>query len=144
MRRLGAYLLATVLAFAGAGSVVAEEVTDSRFSDAVFEGATTVFFEAQGVEATPKDVFLWVYQSRLGSILKERDLRPAETAELQRICRVMHRMARGSDRGAFDGYGIELANGTGDTSNLSPKRRVVFFFWDEGRCQGTPSRGNIS
>lgn len=135
--------MALVPALVGAGAAVAEEVTASRFSDAVFEGATTVFFEAQGVEAAPKDVFLWVYQSRLGSALKERDLQPEETAELQRICKVMHRMARGSQRGAFDGYGIELAHGEGDTSTLSPDRRVVFFFWDEGRCAGAPSRGGI-
>ncbi|MEO1139088.1 MAG: hypothetical protein AAFW87_06495 [Pseudomonadota bacterium] len=139
MRLLPAYLLAGALTT----SAHAADVTDTRFSDAKFETATTVFFEAKGADAAPKDVFLWVYQSRLGSILKKRDLKPEETAELQRICKRMHAMAKASDRGSFDGYGIEFANGSGDTSNLSPSRRVVFFFWDEGACAMMPSRGKV-
>jgi hypothetical protein len=121
----------------------AAEITDTAFSDASFEEATAVVLGAQGAQVPPKAAMLWVYQSRLGSILKRRDLKPDETAELRRICQRMHRVVRQKRQGRFDGYGIEFADGTGDTSKLSASRRVVFFFWDEGRCDSAPSRGSI-
>ncbi len=126
---------------AAAWAVTPEDVA-TRISDARFETATTVLFEAKDGSEKQREVFLWVYQSRLGQILNSRAPNEAETAELKRLCKQMHRLASTSKVGAFDGYGIELANGTGDTSRLPVSRRVVFFFWDEGRCL-TPSRGKI-
>lgn len=124
-------------------SAQAAEVTDTAFSDAKFETATAVVLGAEGGKARPKAALLWVYQSRLGSILKSRDLKPEETAELRRICARMHGVAGNKRQGKFDGYGIEFADGTGDTSTLSASKRVVFFFWDEGACDTAPSRGKI-
>lgn len=127
----------------GTASVaVTPEDVQTRISDARFETATTVLFEAKDGSEDIKEVFLWVYQTRLGQILNTRAPNEAETAELKRLCKQMHRLATNSRVGSFDGYGIELANGRGDTSRLPVSRRVVFFFWDEGRC-ATPSRGKI-
>ncbi|QFT93454.1 hypothetical protein FIU86_11435 [Roseovarius sp. THAF9] len=125
------------------GAAQAADITDTAFSDASFEEATALVLGAQGAQARPKAAMLWVYRSRLGSLLKTRDLKPGETAELRRICERMHRVARQRRQARFDGYGVEFADGTGDTSELSPSRRVVFFFWDEGRCDSAPSRGKI-
>ncbi|MEL7259457.1 MAG: hypothetical protein AAFN80_16740 [Pseudomonadota bacterium] len=121
---------------------VTPEDVQTRISDARFETATTVLFEAKDGSKKQREVFLWVYQTRLGQILNSRAPNEAETAELKRICKQMHKVASNSRVGAFDAYGIELANGRGDTSRLPSSKRVVFFFWDEGRC-ATPSQGRI-
>ncbi|MFN3209960.1 MAG: hypothetical protein ACE369_13350 [Roseovarius sp.] len=139
MSRIAAYVFSLFLSL----PAFAADITDTAFSDASFEEATAVVLGAQGADVPPKAAMLWVYQSRLGSILKGRDLKPEETAELRRICGGMHETVRKKRLGKFDGYGIEFADGTGDTSKLSPGKRVVFFFWDEGRCDSVPSRGKI-
>ena len=128
--------------WAGVAVSVTPEDVATRFSDAKFETATTVVFEAKGAAAKDKALFLWVYQSRLGKILQSRTPNADEMGELRRLCKQMHKLASASKGGAFDGYGIELANGRGDTSRLPASRRVVFFFWDAGGCV-TPSRGTI-
>ncbi|MEM9130623.1 MAG: hypothetical protein AAGA97_12980 [Pseudomonadota bacterium] len=117
-------------------------ITDTSLNVSRFEAATLVVLQAS-TGSDQKTAYLWVYQSALGSALKNRNLTDAETVELQRICAHMHKAGRRLQRGGFDGYGIEFANGTGDTSKLSPSRRVVFFFWDKGQCTSAPSRGKI-
>ncbi|WP_338550800.1 hypothetical protein [Roseovarius phycicola] len=132
-----------LLALWGAAALaITPEDVQTRISDAKFETATTVLFEAKDGSQKQREVFLWVYQTRLGQILNSRAPNAAETAELKRICKQMHRLASKSKVGAFDAYGIELANGRGDTSRLPSSKRAVFFFWDEGRC-ATPSKGQI-
>ena len=53
---------------AAAWAVTPEDVA-TRISDARFETATTVLFEAKDGSDKQREVFLWVYQSRLGQIL---------------------------------------------------------------------------
>ncbi|MEM8776347.1 MAG: hypothetical protein AAGF53_15025 [Pseudomonadota bacterium] len=120
-----------------------EQITDTRFANARFEAATLIAMQAVGDKTDQKSAYLWVYQSGLGSALKKREPNAEEVGELRRLCRNMHKAGKRLAKGGFDGYGIEFANGTGDTSKLSPSRRVVFFFWDGGACKSKPSRGKI-
>lgn len=133
-----------VLALWGAAVwAVTPEDVESRILDAKFETAATVLFEAKDGSNSQRELFLWVYQTRLGSYLQDRAPDAAELAELQRICKQMHGLASASETGAFEGYGIEFADGRGNTARLPASRRIVFFFWDAGQCTGTPNRGKI-
>lgn len=127
---------------AGAAVAATREDVATRISDAKFETATTVVFEAKDGSNNTKQLFLWVYQTRLGQTLNARDPNEAEMGELRRLCKQMHKVATSEDFQRFDGYGIELANGKGNTAKLPASRRAVFFFWDGGRCT-TVSRGTI-
>ncbi|MEM7073839.1 MAG: hypothetical protein AAF484_02055 [Pseudomonadota bacterium] len=145
--RLGAPRLAiciAVMALICAGAALANP-TASRFSDARFEtGGLVVMQPGGGAAAEDKIVLLWVYQSKLGLYLNRRGPSAAETAEMRRLCREMHTVAQKELGRGVDGYGIEFADGAGDTSKLPVSRRVVFFFWDGGACARAPSRGSIS
>lgn len=119
--------------------------TKSRFSDARFEAGGLVLMQARG--SREKVLLLWVYQSKLGQYLNKRPASAAETSEMQRICQAMDSVARQEHGQTYDGYGIEFADGTGDTSRLPLSRRAVFFFWARDgveTCAQSPSKGRIS
>ena len=144
MRR-GVATLTICLALGSGATAALANPTKSRFSDARFETGGMIVMEAQN--AKDRFVFLWVYQSKLGEYLNKRPPSSAEVAEMQRLCKSMDRMARKQQGQGLDGYGIEFADGTGDTSDLPLSRRAVFFFWakaGEETCAPTPSNGRIS
>lgn len=144
MRRI-AGVLALCLAAASVASFATANPTESRFSDARFEAGGVMVMQAN--EARDKLVFLWVYQSKLGQYLNRRAPSSAEVAEMRRLCQAMDQVARQERGRSFDGYGLEFADGTGDTSGLPLSRRAVFFFWArEGveTCGQIPSKGRIS
>ncbi|MEL7014123.1 MAG: hypothetical protein AAFO72_12685 [Pseudomonadota bacterium] len=143
--KAAAFCLILSMAFAMTASVVRANETDSRFDDARFETGGVMVMQAS--ETKGRVVFLWVYQSKLGQYLNKRAPSAAEVAEMQRLCKAMDRLARKELGRAFDGYGLEFADGTGDTSRLPLARRAVFFFWARNgteTCAQDPSKGRIS
>jgi len=136
-------VIGMALSLAFSSEVFANE-TDTRFTNTEFVTASAIEFLAHGDPSDVKEGFLWVYRSRLGTILKQRELKPTEVAELQRLCREMRKMAQASRAGAFDSYGIEFVNGRGDVARVSPSKRTVFFFWEAGKCTTEPQRGGVS
>ncbi len=144
MRRVATGLAMGVALMFGAAAARADP-TESRFSDARFETGGLILMQASASQN--KFVLLWVYQSKLGQYLNQRAPSPAEVAEMRRLCQAMDKVARRQSGRALDGYGIEFADGGGDTARLPVSRRAVFFFWaKEGveTCAQRPSKGRIS
>jgi len=136
-------VIGAALSLVFSSEVFANE-TDTSFTNTEFVTASTIEFHAHGDPDDVKEGFLWIYRSRLGTILNKRELKPAEVAELQRLCREMRGMALVSRAGAFDSYGIEFVNGRGDVSGINPSKRTVFFFWESDKCKTEPQRGGVS
>ena len=123
-------------------SLVAAE-TDTVLSGTKFVTATTIAFENVSNSSDAHEAFLWIYRSRLGTILNKRELKAQELAELRRLCGVMHVFSIRQGGGAFDSYGIEFVNGRGDVMAVSPNRRAVVFFDDAGKCNSQPLKADI-
>jgi hypothetical protein len=140
--RLSILLSRWAVAGAALTAGMAAADTDSRFSDAEFEIAGVLPMASEAGDI--KTAYLWVYRSALGSQLGQRALTQDELAELRRLCTAMEAKGAEARPQGFDGYGIEFADGKGNTARLSPGRRAVFFFWGaRGGCDAAPSRGAI-
>lgn len=132
--------LATVV-FLPSPLVAAE--TDTVLSGTKFVSAATIAFENVPNASDANEAFLWIYRSRLGTILNKRELKAREVAELRRLCGAMHMFSIRQGGAAFDFYGIEFVNGRGDYRTVKPNRRAVFFFEDAGKCASQPQKADI-
>lgn len=116
---------------------------DRTIPGSVYLGASTIEFTNEADTSDVKEGFLWYYQSPLGAALRGRDMTPDELSAARRVCHAMRDMAIGSPGGAFDVYGIEFVDATGDPTQAPLSKRAVFFFYEEGQCNDAPLQGGV-
>ncbi|WP_306115385.1 MULTISPECIES: hypothetical protein [unclassified Roseovarius] len=142
-RFLNRYALVAGALAANAPLVAHADEPDRTIPGSVYLGASTIEFTNEADASDVKEGFLWYYRSPLGTALRDRDMTSGELSAVQRVCHVMRDMAIGSPGGAFDVYGIEFVDASGDPTQAPLSQRSVFFFYEEGRCNDAPLQGGV-
>ena len=104
----------------------------------------THFFAAHTVDLTtadgpPREAFVYMFRSPLGSELQHRSLTEVERFEIRETCINMHNYVIDEGAEPFDDYWVEFFDGQEeDPFEIPPERRFIVGYGIESDFQGDP------